>query len=60
MASAFVGLYLLLAVVLPVSVFVWASLLPHLAMPSAEALSLVSLRWYRGIMDVIGGSGRDY
>ncbi len=55
MASAFVGLYLLLAVVLPLVVLVWASLLPHLAMPSAEALSLVSLRWYHGIMDVIGG-----
>ena len=55
MASAFVGLYLLLAVVLPLVVLVWASLLPHLAMPSVEALSLVSLRWYHGIMDVIGG-----
>jgi iron(III) transport system permease protein len=55
MALAFVGLYLLLAVVLPLVVLVWASLLPHLAMPSMAALSLVSLRWYRGIMDVIGG-----
>ena len=33
----------------------WASLLPHLAMPSIEALSLVSLKWYQGIIDVIGG-----
>ena len=55
LASMFVGLYLLLAVVLPLVVLVWASLLPRLAMPSAEALSMVSLRWYRGIMDVIGG-----
>jgi iron(III) transport system permease protein len=55
LASAFVGLYLLLAVVLPLAVLMWASLLPHLAMPSWDSLSLVSLRWYRGIMDVIGG-----
>jgi len=55
-ALAFVALYLLLAVVLPLLVLVWASLLPHLAMPSAEALSLVSFRWYRGILDVIGGA----
>ena len=52
---AFVFLYLLLAVVLPLLVLGWASLLPRLIMPSSEALSLVSLRWYRGIMDVIGG-----
>jgi iron(III) transport system permease protein len=55
MALAFVGLYLLLAVVLPLLVLVWASLLPRLTMPSVEALSLVSLRWYYGIMDVVGG-----
>jgi iron(III) transport system permease protein len=56
LASMFVGLYLLLAVVLPLVVLVWASLLPHLAMPSWESLSLVSLRWYRGMLDVIGGA----
>jgi iron(III) transport system permease protein len=55
LASAFVGLYLLLAVLLPLLVLVWASLLPRLTMPSLEALSLVSLRWYSGVMDVIGG-----
>jgi iron(III) transport system permease protein len=54
-ALGFVVFYLLLAVVLPLSVLVWASLLPHLTMPSVEALSLVSLKWYRGIMNVIGG-----
>jgi iron(III) transport system permease protein len=53
---AFVLLYLLLAVMLPLLVLVWASLLPRLAMPSTEALSLLSLRWYWGIMDIIGGT----
>jgi len=55
LALGFVMFYLLLAVVLPVLVLMWASLLPHLAMPSIEALSLVSLKWYEGIIDVIGG-----
>lgn len=52
---SFVLVYLLLAVMLPLLVLGWASLLPRLTMPSSEALSLVSLKWYRGIMDVIGG-----
>jgi iron(III) transport system permease protein len=47
--------YLLLAVVLPLLILLWASLLPYLTMPSADALSLVSLKWYRGIINVIGG-----
>jgi len=51
----FVILYLLLAVVLPLLILVWASLLPYLAMPSADTLSLVSFKWYRGIINVIGG-----
>jgi iron(III) transport system permease protein len=51
---AFVFVYLALAVFLPFLVLVWASLLPHLAMPSVEALSLVSLKWYWGIMNIIG------
>jgi len=54
-ALMFVLLFLLLAVVLPFLVLVWTSLLPYLAMPSTKALSLVSLRWYREIMDLIGG-----
>ncbi len=53
---AFVFLYLLLAVVLPLLVLGWASLLPRLIMPSSEALSSVSLKWYWGLMDVIGGA----
>src|SRR3972149_5663138 len=51
----FVLLYLLLAVVFPILVLVWASLLPRLTMPSVEALSLVNLKWYWGILDIIGG-----
>jgi iron(III) transport system permease protein len=53
-ALAFVFFYLALAVFLPLLVLVWASLLPHLTMPSAEALSLLSLKWYRGILNIIG------
>ena len=55
LALLFVLLYLLLAVVFPILVLVWASLLPRLTMPSVEALSLVSLKWYWGILDIIGG-----
>ena len=51
----FVLFYLLLAVVLPILVLVWASLLPYLVMPSRRALSLLSFRWYREMMDIIGG-----
>lgn len=56
-AVAFVSLYLTLAVLLPFFVLLWASLLPSLRMPSLEALSLVSLRWYREIHHVLGGWG---
>lgn len=54
-AMLFVFLYLLLAVFLPLLVLLWASLLPSLRMPSVEALSLVSLRWYQEIHFVVGG-----
>lgn len=53
---AFVVFYVLLAVAFPMLMLVWASLLPYLVMPSAEALSLLSLQWYLRIMEVIGGS----
>jgi iron(III) transport system permease protein len=56
LATAFVALYLLLAVVLPLLVLMWASLLPHLAMPSVDAVSLLSFRWYRGMMNIVGGA----
>ncbi len=55
LALLFVLLYLLLAVALPLLMLIWASLLPYLAMPSAKALSMVSLRWYREILGLIGG-----
>jgi iron(III) transport system permease protein len=54
-AMLFVFLYLVLAVFLPLLVLLWASLLPSLRMPSVEALSLVSLRWYQEIHFVVGG-----
>lgn len=54
-ALLYVFLYLALAVFLPFLVLVWASLLPSLRMPSMEALSLVSLRWYEEIHYVVGG-----
>ena len=38
-----------------VMVLVWLSLLPSVRMPSVEALSLVSLRWYRDIFFLVGG-----
>src|SRR5581483_762226 len=46
LALGFVGLYLTLAVVLPVIVLVWLSLFPYVQVPSAEALSKASLRNY--------------
>jgi iron(III) transport system permease protein len=52
---AFVLLYMTLAVLLPLLVLVWLSLLPSVRMPSFEALSLVSLQWYRDIFFLMGG-----
>jgi iron(III) transport system permease protein len=51
----FVLFYMSLAVFLPLLVLVWLSLLPSVRMPSAEALSLVTLQWYRDIFFLIGG-----
>jgi ABC-type spermidine/putrescine transport system permease subunit I len=51
----FVLLYLLLAVVLPMAVLGWASLLPFLEMPSAEALSKVSLINFDDLLANLGG-----
>jgi len=51
----FVVLYLLLAVVLPMLVLLWMSLLPLVAMPSVEALSKLSFVNYRNFTDAIGG-----
>ena len=55
MGLLFVLLYMTLAVFLPLVVLVWLSLLPSVRMPSVEALSLVSLRWYRDIFFLVGG-----
>jgi iron(III) transport system permease protein len=52
---AFVVLYMTLAVLLPLLVLVWLSLVPSVRMPSFEALSLVSLQWYRDIFFLMGG-----
>jgi iron(III) transport system permease protein len=54
-AVLFVFTYLMLAVVLPFAVLLWTSLLPSLRMPSREALSLVTLSWYKDIQFVMGG-----
>ena len=51
----FAFLYMSLAVFLPLLVLVWLSLLPSVRMPSIEALSLVSLQWYRDILFIVGG-----
>jgi iron(III) transport system permease protein len=54
-AILFVLFYLALAVFLPFAVLLWASLLPSLRMPSFEALSLVSFKWYSEIQYLLGG-----
>jgi len=51
----FVVLYLMLGVVLPMLVLVWASLLPNLQMPSLDVLSKVSLTNYDEILLDLGG-----
>jgi iron(III) transport system permease protein len=55
LALGFIVLYLMLAVVLPLLVLLWASLLPYLQMPSAEALSKVNLSNYDGLLASLGG-----
>jgi iron(III) transport system permease protein len=52
---AYCLLYLTLAIVLPFLVLVWTSLLPSFRMPSAEALSSVSLNRYADLWQLIGG-----
>jgi iron(III) transport system permease protein len=51
----FVLLYLSLAVVLPMTVLAWSSLLPYLMMPSVEALSKVNLSNYNNLLINLGG-----
>jgi iron(III) transport system permease protein len=50
-AGAFVGLYLLIAIVLPVASLIWQSLLPFYGQFSLDRLHLVSLDNYRGLLD---------
>jgi len=52
-ALAFALLYLSMEVFIPFLVLVWASLLPHLQLPSAEALSQISLDNYATIFDFV-------
>jgi iron(III) transport system permease protein len=48
-AWAFLGLYILLATVLPILVVVWASLLPYFQLPTAAAFASVSLAQFQGL-----------
>ncbi len=52
---AFVLFYLLLAVVLPILVIVWTSLLPYVQMPSIEALSKLNFANYDDLYTIMGG-----
>ena len=52
-ALAFALLYLSMEVFIPFLVLLWASLLPHLQLPSAEALSQISLANYETIFDFV-------
>jgi iron(III) transport system permease protein len=52
----FIFLYMALAVVLPLLVLVWASLLPYLQMPSLQTLSKVSFANYRDFHLTLGGA----
>jgi iron(III) transport system permease protein len=54
-ALAFVLLYLALAVLLPLLVLVYASLLPLVQMPSPEVLAKLTLANYNGLLVRIGG-----
>lgn len=53
-ALAFVTFYLSMEVFAPFLVLLWTSLLPHLQLPSAAALSSVTVKNYRTIFDHAG------
>jgi len=55
LAGGFVVTYLLLAVVLPITVLVWSSLLPFLELPSWETVSKLSFGNYKNFGTLIGG-----
>ena len=48
-AWAFIGIYLALALILPLAVLAWTALLPFPAAPSAESFGRVSLRNFTGM-----------
>ncbi len=48
-AWAFLGLYIVLAKVLPILVVVWASLLPYFQLPSAAAFASLSWTQFQGL-----------
>jgi iron(III) transport system permease protein len=52
-ALAFAFLYLSMEVFIPFLVLVWASVLPHLQLPSAEALSQLTLANYTTMFDFV-------
>jgi iron(III) transport system permease protein len=52
-ALAFVMLYLSMEVFIPFMVLLWASLLPYLQLPSAEAFTQLSLNNYETIFDFV-------
>lgn len=53
-ALAFVFFYLAIEVFIPFAVLLWASLLPYLQLPSAEALSSLTLKHYLDIPSNVG------
>lgn len=53
-ALAFVALYLSMEVFIPFLVLLWASLLPHLQLPTAAAFSQMSFKNYRSIFEYVG------
>lgn len=53
-AIAFVLLYLAMEVLIPFLVLLWVSLLPYLQLPSAKALSTLTLKHYIAIPDYAG------
>ena len=53
-ALAFVFFYLCIEVFVPFAVLVWASLLPYLQLPSAEAISSLTLKHYFEIPTHVG------
>src|SRR5262249_44746222 len=56
LALGFVGFYFLLELVMPFGALLWASLLPYLQAPSAQALSELSLTHYLSLPKYVGAT----